>query len=551
VDPDPASRFRSAAEVAAALAPRSRRWLLAAAAAALLALVSAVAAYRTASAPQQDVRLAVFPFEWEQENAGLAATLAHDVATHLGRTAGSRRTRFSVVAREHATHGLFARLRPQNGNVQVHATVFDVGSRGSIREWRGEYSPAEIRFIPQALAGTVTAAFHLPVPTAPVNNAALKEYVAGLAALRRNSTIDAALSHLERAVLADQDSALTHAALAEGLWLKYRLTNDTVLQRRAADSLSQAERRNPDLAEVHRLAGFLKAEGGWYEQALSEYGRAVELDPSNGDVYRRLGMVYDATNQPEKALAAYRRAVELDPGYYRNRQGLANFYRERGDYAEAAIHFRKTVELVPDEPNAHFLLGKVLQDMGSFAEAEKELRTAIALGETPTALNTLGAVLMYMERDAEAVPYIERALDRFPERYLWWMNLGTAYRRLNRKADAERANRRGLDLVEAEMRKNPRGGYARACLAYLCAWLGDRRRAESEIAQALQLSPHDGDTRRVAVKTYEALGRRDDALFVLGSSPASVLADVSRYPDLLDLRNDTRFQKLLATSQGK
>ena len=156
---------------------------------------------------------------------------------------------------------------------------------------------------------------------------------------------------------------------------------------------------------------------------------------------------------------------------------------------------------------------------------------------------------MYQGRDQESIQFFERALKLYPEQYLWWMNLGVAYRRLHLTADAERANRRGLELADVDLKKNPRSGYVRACLAYLCAWLGEHDRAKSNVEQALQFTPKDSDTLRMAVKTYEALGRRKDSLAVLETSPAEVRLDVARYPDLADLARDSRFQKMLATRQ--
>jgi tetratricopeptide (TPR) repeat protein len=158
---------------------------------------------------------------------------------------------------------------------------------------------------------------------------------------------------------------------------------------------------------------------------------------------------------------------------------------------------------------------------------------------------------MYQGRDREAIPYLLRALHAGPERYLWWMNLGIAYRRVNLPAESGRANRRGLELAEAELSRNPRNGYVRSFLAYLCTQLGERKRAESEIAQALQQSPNDGNTRWPAVMTYEALGRREDSLAILSASSYEVIADMSRYPDLADLHKDSRFLQLLAVGRPK
>ena len=55
----------------------------------------------------------------------------------------------------------------------------------------------------------------------------------------------------------------------------------------------------------------------------------------------------------------------------------------------------------------------------------------------------------------------------------------------------------------------------------------------------------------MAVATFEALGRRDDALGLLNNLPEAELADVSRWPDMADLSQDPRFLRLLASRQTR
>jgi Flp pilus assembly protein TadD len=87
---------------------------------------------------------------------------------------------------------------------------------------------------------------------------------------------------------------------------------------------------------------------------------------------------------------------------------------------------------------------------------------------------------------------------------------------LSRSArDANAAYRRAMDLALTTRKENPRLGYPRGYVAYIAARLGDRKRAEDEIAQALQLSPGETKVIRSAVLTYEALGQRDRAIQVL------------------------------------
>ena len=82
-------------------------------------------------------------------------------------------------------------------------------------------------------------------------------------------------------------------------------------------------------------------------------------------------------------------------------------------------------------------------------------------------------------------------------------------------------------------------------MAYISARLGDRQRAEDEIAQALQLSPGETKVIRNAVLTFEALGERDKAIQVLSSASPDLLRELDRQPDLADFRQDSRFKQLL------
>src|SRR5262249_3191573 len=128
-------------------------------------------------------------------------------------------------------------------------------------------------------------------------------------------------------------------------------------------------------------------------------------------------------------------------------------------------------------------------------------------------------------------------------------NLGDAYRRTGQASKALAAYQQSLKLGEIEMARDPRDGVARSRVAYVCARLGDRERAESEVAQALRLSQSSNDSRDTAVWTYEALGRREAALALLRESSDQVLKEAVRRPDLAELHRDSRFQQLIVSRQ--
>ena len=567
LDPHPQSRFRNAIEVAEAFGPsRTRRWFLAATATLFLTAGSGVVTYLRLTAPAESVQLALLPNGSASETALASANLLHDTAKQLSELKSTSQRQFKFISLDKVTrnvvntpaqaraalgasHSLRVALEQHGRYTSVRAFLTDLGSGAKVKQWTAEYKIGELGYAPVALAAFVTETLKLPPPAggATVNDAARADYLAGVAAARRDSTADRALQSFEQAVAADHDSALTYAGLAEAQWLKAAATGDKVWLSRTAEAVQEAQNRNGDLPEVHRIAGLLKANSGRYEQAIPEYLRAIELDPRNGDAYRRLGEAYQTIEELESALAAFLKASEIDPKQYRNYRDLGDFYFQQARYKEAAKHLAKAVALAPDEQHTHYGLGVAYLGQGQFTLAEQELRSSIRLQKTPAALQSLAVVLMYEGKERDAIPYFLQALKLGPQQYLCWVNLGTAYRRLGRRVDSERAYRRALDLVERDIADNPRNGSVRSDLGYLCAQLGDKRRARSEIAQALQQSPNDAQAHWEAAATYEALGARDDALSVLAASPAGVLADLNRWPDVADLHADPRFIDLLAT----
>jgi tetratricopeptide (TPR) repeat protein len=567
LESDPAKRFQSAVEVAAAMdATRSRRrWTWVTAAAALLAAVVGLAVYETAAAPKESVRLAMLPLQFpsSQGAAELAERISRDAAEHLGRLTGGKHVRLSVTRRHAdsveqassalgATHVVHGTLSWENGKIVVHAFLTDAVNQVNSGDWMATYAPGEVHYAGMAITGMVTGALQLPPLPYTVNDAAKKDYWEGLWYAHRNSTVDRALPPLERAVAADPDSPLTWAGLAEAQWFKYFLTKDQAWLDRCNESLLEAQRRNLDLAPVHRVAGLLRRNAGLYEQAESEYLRAIELDPDNGDAYRRLANVYKHNHQLDQALAMLKKAVAVAPNDFKVYQDLGTYYLDQGDERDAVRQYQNCVQLAADEPDCHRVLGLAYLDLGKYADAEREFRVAVALAKTPTAdlLLSLAGALMYLARDQEAIPFLKASLSQSPNDSLSWINLGTAYRRANQPKESEEAYRSGWAQAEQAVLRDFRDSVERSHLAFLSARLGDRKRAETEIKQAL----HSSDStvvREMAVHTYGALGMHDEELDILRTSPDDVLLDAARWPDLADLRKDPHFQELLASRKIK
>jgi hypothetical protein len=56
---------------------------------------------------------------------------------------------------------------------------------------------------------------------------------------------------------------------------------------------------------------------------------------------------------------------------------------------------------------------------------------------------------------------------------------------------------------------------------------------------------------REAAIMYEVLGQREETLVVLQRAPRRLLEELSRQPDVKDLRQDPRFQELIRTQSAR
>ena len=103
-----------------------------------------------------------------------------------------------------------------------------------------------------------------------------------------------------------------------------------------------------------------------------------------------------------------------------------------------------------------------------------------------------------------------------------------------------------MDLAMVELSQNPAEGQARASAGYFAARLGDSRRAQDEVEQALHSVPGDNTVIYRAILTYEALGLRERALAILQGATPDLIHSLENDPDLADFCHDSRFKKMTA-----
>jgi tetratricopeptide (TPR) repeat protein len=127
----------------------------------------------------------------------------------------------------------------------------------------------------------------------------------------------------------------------------------------ALRKVQEAERLDPDVAQIEILKGTVLGRLGRYDQAASALERAVSLNPHDTAARFRLALAWLRTRRAERAAEALREVVRRQPDDFRAWHNLAAIAYSRGDLDEADALERKALALSPEYAEAWNTVGAI------------------------------------------------------------------------------------------------------------------------------------------------------------------------------------------------
>ncbi len=162
--------------------------------------------------------------------------------------------------------------------------------------------------------------------------------------------------------------------------------------------------------------GHAARRAGRLEEALTLYGRALELAPSDAEANSLYGLVSLHLGRIDSAEAGLRKAVRLDPPHIAYRVNLTEFLERQGLIGEAIAVMRTVAAQAPGFSRGCERLGDLLAQANRMSEAMTYLQRASALEpNNPTLAIKCAAAACVLGRLTDARQILERAARLSPD----------------------------------------------------------------------------------------------------------------------------------------
>jgi serine/threonine protein kinase/Tfp pilus assembly protein PilF len=590
---------------------RRRRAVLAGAAAtfAIVAITLGTWLYqRTRSFTPMERSIAVLPFESlssDKENAYLAEGLQDEILTRLSKIADlkvisrtstqrykSAPENLPEIAKQlGVAHILEGSVQKSADAVRVNVQLIKAATDSHLWSDTFDRKLTDIfsvesdvaKAIADQLRAKLTGQEQEVIAAKATNNPqAYDAYLRGLAYTLKTAFTPAnslaAQKYLKEAVQLDPKFALGWALLsyvdASG-YLTQSLQPTLALREEARQAAETALTLQPNLGEAVFAKGF------YYYACLKDYDTAVkyleqayQLLPNNSRVPQALAYVERRRGNWDKSEAYFNEAEKLDPRNVNLLSQHARSYVCLRRFPEALAKLEQILNITPDDIDTLVLKARIAQAEGDLPRASALLAPLRLGADYANALETQVYQAILESRPAAVIAQLKEILAR-PDQTLGYYNgelrfwLGWAQEVAGDHAAARESWSQARSELEPLLKEQPENFVLMGDLALTNMCLGDNAAALALAERAITLFPIDKDALTgprpfdILARVAARIGDPDRSITTLEkllSIPyeAPLAANPPLTPALLrldpmfdPLRNDPRFQKLVASSAPK
>jgi arylsulfatase A-like enzyme/tetratricopeptide (TPR) repeat protein len=206
-------------------------------------------------------------------------------------------------------------------------------------------------------------------------------------------------------------------------------------------------------------------------------------DPDVLDAHQMMGQLTIGQQRFDEALTHFGRALELQPDHNNSLMGMASAYRALGRSEEALVGFRRALDVAGHDTRATLAIADIEVDLGRLDKAAAALSAAIETTEAPALIsNRLGEVRAEQGRTEEALALFEKAVAEKDGYAIPHFNLAVLY---EENGDPQRA----INQYEEAIELAPKFHQAQFNLGRLVGYLGQVDRQQELWEASIESNP--------------------------------------------------------------
>jgi predicted Zn-dependent protease len=180
-------------------------------------------------------------------------------------------------------------------------------------------------------------------------------------------------------------------------------------ERLAFQSLARFQQLEPDSARSHILLGDIYRQRERFDDAQTEYKKALDIAPGDPAAMLGLASAYLANNNIEKTMETARAALLRSPNDPELNLVMGEAMIDHHDFAQAEPFLAKSMNAKPQMlPHVHALLGKVFAETGRTQDAISELKMGASSDEDGTLQYQLARLYHQLGDAKDASAALER-----------------------------------------------------------------------------------------------------------------------------------------------
>jgi tetratricopeptide (TPR) repeat protein len=274
--------------------------------------------------------------------------------------------------------------------------------------------------------------------------------------------------------------------------------NDPGLLKDAQQRLQSLLEDAPDNADALHTLALTELKLGEPEDAMQLLDRAMVAAPQEVMIAVTLAEAKLQQKDFKGAEAVLKKACENSPKSVDAVVSLGLFYVSQNKATEAEQQFRRALAMDANHPGALFDMARLQVWMGRKQEAEQNFKRLSGLSDK--IYKPIYATFLFQEgRRDEAVREFEKLVKEDPEDRPARTRLITAYRAVNREADAEK-------ILEKALKKNSKDLDALLQRGEMFLMAAKYDQAEADLNQVIRLQPNSAEVHYIFAKLHQARG---------------------------------------------